>query len=337
MGRAFTAENAAFRRDAPTGVRAPHGDNIASALTLAGTTVPDRYLQVHDDLTGSRMLTALSYRPDRFTSGQANRIAGALSLSNAPAGISGAAPAPTFAGNHGSNQQTHPNLDVTFPAAPYVAGVPLPRPFVYRLPLPSPFASTGVGALVWDLEVQARPTPQGPMVLDAVTGLAAELDAAGCEAVVSQLAYSQGLVASPLDRARGLWEFVNINGAKRAELLTHATPLTPAEVLRMRDVRIFVSTSVTVQHVRASIAAQTMRPFFASAGGASLNLGTTGNESVILLQGLADVVAQALDFIANTDQPQALPKVEDDRLASLESRVRTLEQAVKRLEGDKAK
>lgn len=163
-----------------------------------------------------------------------------------------------------------------------------------------------------------------------------ELDAAGCEAVVSQLAYTHNLIATPLDRSRGLWEFVNVNGAKRCELGARAVAATPDEVRRLRSVRIYVSTQITVEHVRATVAMQTLRPFFASAGPSSLSLGTAGNERVILLQGMSESVAQALDAIAGIDQPQPLPKIEDDRLMSIEKRVLALEEAMK-LAGDKDK
>lgn len=163
-----------------------------------------------------------------------------------------------------------------------------------------------------------------------------ELDAAGCEAVVSQLAYAQGLIATPLDRGRGLWEFINMNGAKRAEAASRALALTPDEVRRMRDVRVYVITSAKVQHMRATVTSQTLRPFFAGAGG-GLNIGTAGSERSILLQGLAEQVAQALDMIAEVDQPQPAALVEDDRCAALEARIKALEEAVKRLDGGKPK
>ncbi len=166
-----------------------------------------------------------------------------------------------------------------------------------------------------------------------------ELDAAGCEAVVSQIAFTHDLIATPLDRGRGLWEFVNMNGARRAYAMARAIAATPAEVRRMRDVRVFVTTQVTVQHTRAPVVVQTLRPFFAGAGGAGgcLNIGTAGNEHVILLQGVADSVAQALDTIAEIDQPQPLSKIEDDRLTSLEKRVRAVEEALKSTDGSKPK
>ncbi len=155
---------------------------------------------------------------------------------------------------------------------------------------------------------------------------------------MSQLAYTHNLIATPLDRGRGLWEFLNMNGAKRAEISSRAIVATPAEVRRMRDVRVCVATQITVQHVRATVATQTLRPFFAGNGaGGSLNLGTAGNERAILLQGMSDNVAQAIDMIAEVDQPEPLGKIEDDRLTLLEKRVIALEEAIKRLEGSKPK
>jgi hypothetical protein len=161
-----------------------------------------------------------------------------------------------------------------------------------------------------------------------------ELDAGGCEAVLSQLAYAHGLVATPLDARRGLWELVNVNGSKRAEIMARALLLPAEEVRRLRAVRIAVTTHAPVQHVRATVLAQTLRPFFAASGGPTqLAVGTAGSESTVLLSGMADSVAQALDLIAAADQPAPQMPVDADRFAGLEQRVRALEQAVKRLEG----
>jgi hypothetical protein len=135
-----------------------------------GSAVPERYLQLHCDLPGARTISALVLRPDGFSS-DAVAFGGTLRLSNAPAGVDCAAPAPTFAGNHGSNQVTMnvPRLD--FPAQTFSAGDPFPRPFAFAIPLPTPFASNGMSALVWDVEVTTR-FQMGSGNCDAVQGLA---------------------------------------------------------------------------------------------------------------------------------------------------------------------
>src|SRR5688500_10952774 len=82
-----------------------------------------------------------------------------------------------------------------------------------------------------------------------------ELDAAGCEAVVSQLAYVHGLVATPLDRERGVWEWINTHGAKRGELSTRATVVTPDQARKLQQVKVFVTTTVALQHANPNIIA----------------------------------------------------------------------------------
>jgi hypothetical protein len=74
-------------------------------------------------------------------------------------------------------------------------------------------------------------------------------------------------------------EIINLNGAKRAEAAAGAAYVPPerlADYAAQTGVNII--TAVPVEHVRATVAAQTLRPFFATTGGAQLNLGTAGNE-----------------------------------------------------------
>jgi len=112
--------------------------------------------------------------------------------------------------------------------------------------------------------------------------------------------------------------------------------LFPSILARLREQRVWVTTQVETRHIRASVAAQTLRPFFASAGSIGLEIGTSGNERTVLLRGLAADVAKAAEIIADSDQPASLPKVDEDRVASLEARVRVLEAKVSELSERKA-
>jgi len=161
----------------------------------------------------------------------------------------------------------------------------------------------------------------------------AEVDAAGCESLLGNLAYSCSLVATPLDRSLGLWEFVNVNGARRAEAVTRAITVTPAELESMRSLRLYVTTRIELRHVRAGVMAQTLRPFFAIGGATSFDIGTAGNDGILLLRGMAADVATATELVADADRPAPLPKVAEDRIASLEARVRALEARVRELAG----
>lgn len=160
-----------------------------------------------------------------------------------------------------------------------------------------------------------------------------EADAAGCEAALTQLAYTQGLVAVPLDRARGLWHFVNINGPRRIEIGSRAFAVTLPELKAMRSAKVAVIVRLQLRHVSSGTAAQTLRPLFASGGGnVPVNIGTAEETSVLLVQGMADDVARAVDAIEAIDVPPlAGPKATQDQLAALEARVKALEETVRRL------
>lgn len=143
--------------------------NTSAFFPFFGSTVPDEYLQLHDGLPGARTITSIALRPDGSRNNTANVVSGTLMLSNAPAGVTGSAPAPTFLGNHGANRSGVMNVNLNFPAQDYRLGMPLPRPFAYTIPLPTPFQSDASGSLVWHLTVTSR-FQIGSGYLDAVVG-----------------------------------------------------------------------------------------------------------------------------------------------------------------------
>lgn len=106
-------------------------------------------------------------------------------------------------------------------------------------------------------------------------------------------------------------EIINLNGAKRAEAAAGAAYVPPEQLADYAaQTGVNIITAVPVEHVRATVAAQTLRPFFATTGGAQINLGTAGNERVILLQGFAPQVVNAYELIKLVDQPDRVPDQE---------------------------
>jgi len=153
-----------------------------------------------------------------------------------------------------------------------------------------------------------------------------KLDRDGCLAVVTQLAYLHGLVLVPIDADRGMWEFININGARRAEAMSRAPLLTLDEVRKLKGTRLIVTSVIPVQHVRATAATQTLRPFFATGGTANLNLGTVGSESAVVVSGFVDQVLSAAGLIAAVDIPaKEREPTSEDRVRALEARIAALE------------
>ena len=146
------------------------------------------------------------------------------------------------------------------------------------------------------------------------------LDVFGCEEVVSHLAWLKGLVMSPMDPNRGIYEFISVRGSRRGEI--RSTFMTPAQVLKRPRLKIKVSTSIQLKHIDAMRASQYLRPFhsMSSRSGVALSIGTLGSRHALLLQGMADQVANAIQMVTLMDTPEAeddQPGV-DERIAALE-------------------
>lgn len=106
-------------------------------------------------------------------------------------------------------------------------------------------------------------------------------------------------------------EILNLNGAKRNEIVSGAIYVPPEKLAAMADqTGVNILTAVSVEHVRATAATQTLRPFFATGGTANINLGTAGNERVVLIQGFAPQVANAYELLKIVDRPDVRPDEE---------------------------
>lgn len=179
-------------------------------------------------------------------------------------------------------------------------------------------------------------TPPGDLKVDLQ--VPQKLDRDGCLAVVTQLAYLHGLVLVPIDADRGMWEFVNANGPRRNEIQARALMLPIEDVRKLKGARIMVTSVIPVQHVRATAATQTLRPFFATAGTATLNLGTAGTESAVVVSGFVDQVLSAAAVIATIDVPtKEKEPTAEDRVRALEARVAALEAKLSMAEKGPAK
>ena len=178
----------------------------------------------------------------------------------------------------------------------------------------------------------------GPQELAAAGGGAGvslqqriDLDVPGCEDLLSSLLYARGFALVPLDEPRGFWEVIAISGSRGREIMNRALPRTPEQILARPALRIAVTTVVTLKHVNATIAVNSLRPFFASGGqqNPGLALGSVGNGQAMLLTGFADQVAAAIRMIREADLPPSAPDADtQSRLQLLEQRVQALEAAL---------
>lgn len=156
-----------------------------------------------------------------------------------------------------------------------------------------------------------------------------ELDAIGCEEVVSQLCYTAGLAMMPVDARRGIWEWVSFQGPKSGALFSHALEMAPEEILRRSAWRVYVITRIPLRNLNPNAAANTLRPFFVGAGGnfAPIQFGQVGDDRGLILTGIADCVAGAIRLIQDADNAAPARATEDEWRKAIETRVAALEAA----------
>lgn len=161
------------------------------------------------------------------------------------------------------------------------------------------------------------------------------VDAAGCEEFLASMLYRNGLALTWLDEKGDLREVLSMNGPRGREVVARALERSPEQVLERPNLKLPVTTVVSLEHINATIATNALRPFFASTGapmgGSSLTIGNVGSSKALLVSGMQDQVAQAIRLIRKCDLPggmegMGMPGVVDERLPALERRVRALEE-----------
>jgi len=165
-----------------------------------------------------------------------------------------------------------------------------------------------------------------------------ETDRDGCEELLANLLYRHGLVLTVLDQELGMLEVIHASGPRGREIQTRALLRTPEQVLARPRLKVPVMTTVPLQHINATIATNALRPFFASTGGpgpaASLTLGNVGNSSAMLLSGMQDQVAHAINLIRACDVETAADNGLRDGIdgRSIHDQLRSLERRVDAIE-----
>lgn len=174
---------------------------------------------------------------------------------------------------------------------------------------------------------------------------AVSLDAAGCEDFLSSVLWQQGFALTWLDQSARTMEVIGMNSPRAREVGMRAVPTTVDTVLARPNSRMPVSVVVPLAHVNATVATNSLRPFFANAaraGGGDLTIGTMGNGATLLLSGIQNQVAQALRMIQASDVPAPQPDPNDAaqlvaRVQQLEQRLAALEQQLRAATAPKAK
>lgn len=156
------------------------------------------------------------------------------------------------------------------------------------------------------------------------------LDAVGCEEVVSELAFTKGLVMLPIDEKRGIYEWIFMMGPMRPKISSHAVEMTPEQVLRNRNVRIPVRTTYPLLQLDGNMAVNQLRPFLMSGNGqGTITIGAVGN--ALLVQGFSHEVATAVEMIEKLEGPPAeLEPGLSTWKAKVDQRLDSIEKALRR-------
>jgi len=161
---------------------------------------------------------------------------------------------------------------------------------------------------------------------------ALRLDRDGCEEFLANTLYLNGLALTSLDAKGTMLEIVNMTGPRSREVTARAVERSVEQILARPALRMPVTTTVQLEHTNVIIVSNSLRPFFASTGGSPtsvVTLGSLGNGQTLLITGMQDQVAQAIQIVRKGDvkpSPEmgGMPDAQD-RIAALERRVAALE------------
>jgi hypothetical protein len=144
--------------------------NGGNAFPFGSSSVPYRYLNVHDDMVGRPgSIQSLALRRSGTTSTTViPAFSVVLDTFLSSASTTGATVDATFANNHGPDlTQVTTNRTVNFPATG--TGL-LPYPFAYVIPFDTPFAFGGGGPLAWEVQILQRISQPSALFHDSVSG-----------------------------------------------------------------------------------------------------------------------------------------------------------------------
>jgi hypothetical protein len=153
-------------------------------------------------------------------------------------------------------------------------------------------------------------------------------DRDGCEVFLSQMLHRAGFALTQVDEKGTMLEVIALQGPRQREVLQRAVMRTAEDVLTRPDLRVPVTVVLKLEHTNANVATNSLRPFFASAGGqgSGLVIGNLGNNTAMLLSGMQDQVAQAIRIVRAGDVAGGKDWLDiEQRLASIAARLDALE------------
>ncbi|MEE9126621.1 MAG: secretin N-terminal domain-containing protein [Planctomycetota bacterium] len=133
-------------------------------------------------------------------------------------------------------------------------------------------------------------------------------------------------------------QIIFIRGPKRPEIATGARLVMPEDLEQYKhQTGVQVVTSVRLEHVQASKASSSVRPFLAGggAGASGVQIGTAGNERNVLLQGFGTQVYQAAKLFELVDQPEEIVDLVIEPVRLVYANAEELEPLLNDLLGDR--
>jgi len=128
-----------------------------------------------------------------------------------------------------------------------------------------------------------------------------ELDAKSCREVIPELLYTLGWVLTPIDEARGLFEWINVNDRRRGDIRARAPFLDRDEVLANTKLHRYVITSLTLDKVSVKELAPTLAAL--SKDNKLLDLMPVGGDTnSIIIGGLGAHVAPMVELLKRLDR-----------------------------------
>jgi hypothetical protein len=158
-------------------------------------------------------------------------------------------------------------------------------------------------------------------------------DRDGCEELLAGILYSNGLALTWLNEKAGIMEVINLSGPRGREATMRAVTRSVEAVLARPELKTAVITTVPLQHINATIATNSLRPFFASTGGpaagGTLTIANVGNSTALVLCGMQSQVAHAVQLLRTVDvqskEPNALELELQARIQTFEARLKAIE------------
>lgn len=161
---------------------------------------------------------------------------------------------------------------------------------------------------------------------------AVEIADKNAEAFVAELLWLRGFVVVSREAAGDAREVISLQGPRRSAVFAEAPVRTLEEVMAKPGARLPIRVSMHLAHINGTVANNSLRPFFASAGASptSLTFGSAGNHSMLVICGIQSEVAQAISLIRSVDvadESQTKQQVDlQQEVETLRARVQQLEQ-----------